>query len=100
MAQSRVGDYQKAALVHAALQGPCRSQAELMDHPAITRALELEGRITFARYMQMALYHPRWGYYSRLTGLGESGDFYTSPELHPLFAAAVAVRAGRLWQAM
>jgi SAM-dependent MidA family methyltransferase len=50
--------------------------------------------------MQMALYHHRWGYYSRLAGLGESGDFYTSPELYPLFAAAVAVRASRLWEAM
>ncbi|HEX3247237.1 MAG TPA: class I SAM-dependent methyltransferase, partial [Chloroflexota bacterium] len=75
-------------------------RAELVDHPAIMRALEREGRITFARYMHMALYHHRWGYYSRLADLGESGDFYTSPELHPLFAAAVAVRASRLWQAM
>ena len=66
-----------------------------MDHPVILRALEREGRITFARFMQMALYHWRWGYYSRLSGLGESGDFYTSPELHPLFAAAVAARAAR-----
>jgi len=50
--------------------------------------------------MQMALYHPRWGYYSRRDALGESGDFYTSPELHPLFAAAVAARAYRVWQGL
>ena len=50
--------------------------------------------------MQMALYHPRWGYYSRRDALGESGDFYTSPELHPLFAAAVVTRTYSVWQGL
>jgi SAM-dependent MidA family methyltransferase len=48
--------------------------------------------------MQLALHHPLCGYYSKLGDFGESGDFYTSPELHPLFAAAVAVRAHGIWQ--
>jgi SAM-dependent MidA family methyltransferase len=80
----------KVALAHAALQS----------HPPIARALARDGRITFARYMQLALYHPRWGYYSRRDAVGETGDFYTSPELHPLFAATVAARAEALWRAM
>ncbi|MBA3662418.1 MAG: SAM-dependent methyltransferase [Gammaproteobacteria bacterium] len=45
-----------------------------------------QGAISFAEFMQTALYHPEWGYYSRLTALGKSGDFTTAPEISPLFA--------------
>jgi SAM-dependent MidA family methyltransferase len=47
--------------------------------------------ISFARYMEMALYAPGLGYYaagSRRFGAG--GDFVTAPELSPLFARTVS----------
>lgn len=49
------------------------------------------GWISFARYMEMALYTPGMGYYANIgEKFGESGDFITAPELTPLFARALA----------
>lgn len=50
-----------------------------------------DGAISFAHFMQMALYEPRWGYY---TGgahkIGAAGDFITAPTLTPLFGQTLA----------
>jgi SAM-dependent MidA family methyltransferase len=49
------------------------------------------GWITFARYMELALYAPKLGYYSGgAAKLGKDGDFTTAPEITPLFGAALA----------
>ena len=49
------------------------------------------GAISFARYMELALYAPDLGYYSGGSAkLGKDGDFTTAPELTPLFGAALA----------
>jgi SAM-dependent MidA family methyltransferase len=57
-------------------------------------AAEIErnaGAISFARYMELALYAPDLGYYSGGSAkLGKDGDFTTAPELTPLFGAALA----------
>ncbi|WP_018130726.1 class I SAM-dependent methyltransferase [Effusibacillus pohliae] len=57
------------------------------------------GRIPFADYMAEALYHPEWGYYNRpeMT-IGERGDFYTSPMIHPIFGQCVARQMFRFWR--
>jgi SAM-dependent MidA family methyltransferase len=67
-------------------------------------ALEAEiaraGKVTFARFMQLALYHPRFGYYTkprRGSGpVGPAGDFLTAPTAEPLFAATMARLLRRL----
>jgi len=44
------------------------------------------GWISFARYMELALYHPGLGYYNGgATKLGGGGDFVTAPEISTLF---------------
>ncbi|RJQ45627.1 MAG: SAM-dependent methyltransferase [Gammaproteobacteria bacterium] len=49
------------------------------------------GQISFARYMELALYAPGLGYYSAgARKFGASGDFVTAPEISPLFARCVA----------
>src|SRR4051812_38696058 len=49
--------------------------------------------------MDLALYHPRYGYYSTLRAPpGPRGDFYTSPETHPAFGALVARQARDVWE--
>lgn len=49
------------------------------------------GWISFARYMELALYTPGLGYYvGGAAKLGGAGDFVTAPELSPLFAATLA----------
>lgn len=47
--------------------------------------------ISFARYMELVLYTPVFGYYSGgTTKLGQSGDFTTAPEITSLFGATLA----------
>jgi SAM-dependent MidA family methyltransferase len=49
------------------------------------------GWISFARYMEMALYEPGLGYYSAgARKLGSDGDFVTAPEVAPLFSRCLA----------
>ncbi len=52
------------------------------------------GWISFARYMELALYAPGLGYYSGgAHKFGAAGDFVTAPELSPLFARSLAGQA-------
>lgn len=45
----------------------------------IKEAIKKSGPICFARFMEMALYHPELGYYMRNADkIGKSGDYYTS----------------------
>lgn len=49
------------------------------------------GHISFARFMELALYAPGMGYYtSHANPFGKSGDFITAPEISPLFARCIA----------
>jgi NADH dehydrogenase [ubiquinone] 1 alpha subcomplex assembly factor 7 len=50
--------------------------------------------------MQAALYHPEYGYYTRLGGFADQGDFVTSPTTHPAFGALLAREATHLWNAL
>jgi SAM-dependent MidA family methyltransferase len=63
-------------------------------------AAEIEqsgGAMAFSRFMELALYAPRLGYYSGgASKLGASGDFTTAPEISPLFGAAVARAAAAI----
>jgi len=50
-----------------------------------------DGWISFARFMEMALYAPGQGYYvAGATKFGEAGDFVTAPEISPLFGRTLA----------
>ena len=58
------------------------------------------GWISFARYMELALYSPGLGYYSGGSEkFGAAGDFVTAPELTPLFGHALAVQAAQVMRA-
>ena len=49
------------------------------------------GAISFARYMDLALYTPGLGYYSGgAQKFGAAGDFVTAPEISPLFGQTLA----------
>lgn len=55
-------------------------------------------RVTFAQYMEWALYDPDQGYYSQRATLGKAGDFFTSAHLGPDFGELLAVQLEDLWQ--
>ncbi|MBA4601186.1 class I SAM-dependent methyltransferase [Thermoactinomyces mirandus] len=47
--------------------------------------------ISFRQYMEIALYHPRWGYYQKETDkLGKSGDFFTNAHVGRLFGQVLS----------
>ncbi len=57
--------------------------------------------MTFERYMSLCLYHPEYGYYTRgQERTGVEGDYFTSPDLHPVFARLLARQAAEMWTAM
>ncbi len=57
-----------------------------------------DGPITFETFMDMCLYYPGLGYYTKdSTDIGRSGDFYTSPHLHPIFGAMIARQLEEMW---
>ena len=58
------------------------------------------GRITFAEFMQTALYHPAGGYYARENPEGPHGDYFTSPAAHPAFGALISLHLVRMWEAL
>lgn len=49
------------------------------------------GPLSFRDFMELALYHPEFGYYSRGENpVGKGGDYVTAPSLSPVFAFAIA----------
>src|SRR3954464_2767243 len=69
--------------------GPCPTNT-----PAghlLREEIQRSGPITFARFMEIALYCPKIGYYERAGAVGApEGDFYTSVTATPLFAELLA----------
>jgi SAM-dependent MidA family methyltransferase len=59
------------------------------------------GGISFARYMELALYTPQLGYYQNtLKKFGKEGDFVTAPEISPLFSYCLANQCAEILAAM
>lgn len=58
----------------------------------ISQEIKNSGNVmSFARFMQLALYAPELGYYNASRHiLGPQGDFVTAPEISPLFASCLA----------
>src|SRR5580658_6557362 len=56
----------------------------------IQEEIRLRGPITFARFMELALYAPGLGYYERRRAIGRGGDFFTSVSVGPLFGQLLA----------
>ncbi len=61
---------------------------------AIVAEVTRRGRVTFAEFMELALYHPAAGYYTRRRSgpgpAGRAGDFLTAPTASPVFAMTLA----------
>ena len=58
----------------------------------IRREIKQGGDLSYARFMELALYHAQWGYYERPAEVapGQQGDFYTSVSVGPLFGQMLA----------
>lgn len=66
---------------------------------ALRAEIQQHGKITFARFMQRALYEPGLGYYATSAERPtRAGDFLTAPELHPIFGHAIARQLHEMWE--
>lgn len=66
-------------------------EAEIREH----------GPIPFSRYMEMCLYDPELGYYSRnASQFGKAGDFYTSSDVHAVFGRLLARSFEEMWRVL
>ena len=75
-------------------------------HPELIAAISSEiiksGPFPFVRFMELALYHPQYGYYMRQSDgvdhgpIGWSGDFYTSSDVHPILGRAIATQTRQM----
>jgi len=71
----------------------------------LRRKIEAEisecGPIPFSRYMELCLYDPEFGYYSRNAAqFGKAGDFYTSSDVHAVFGRLLARQFEEMWRAL
>jgi len=59
------------------------------------------GPIPFSRYMELCLYEPELGFYSRdVDRFGRAGDFYTSSDVHAVFGRLVTRQFEQMWRVL
>ncbi len=84
---------------------PAESERDLSD-PTLIAALRAAiaaagGKITYAQFMEIVLYHPTHGYYQVATERpGRGGDFLTAPELSPFFGVCLMQQLHEIWQVL
>jgi SAM-dependent MidA family methyltransferase len=67
----------------------------------IEQEIRDQGPIRFSRYMEMCLYDPDLGYYSRNADqFGKAGDFYTSSDVHAVFGRLMARQFEEMWRVL
>jgi SAM-dependent MidA family methyltransferase len=70
-------------------------------HQKIEQEIRDHGPIRFSRYMELCLYDPDHGYYSRNgSQFGKAGDFYTSSDVHAVFGRLLARQFEEMWRAL
>ena len=63
----------------------------------IRSEIRAHGPMAFSRFMEIALYHPEFGYYRRGRKIfGREGDFYTASQLQPVFGRLLTQAFERL----
>lgn len=65
----------------------------------VKQLINSQGKITFARFMEIALYHPEIGYYnSEKQIIGKGGDYYTAPDVHSFMGQVLGKYLVEMWK--
>ena len=59
--------------------------------------IKADGPLSIARYMELCLGHPRYGYYMTRDPFGHAGDFITAPEISQMFGELIGVWCADTW---
>lgn len=75
------------------MPGPLQLVALIRDH------IRRHGPVSFAWFMEQALYHPEFGYYtSPRLRIGSQGDYYTNVSVGPLYGQLLASQLIEMWK--
>ena len=67
----------------------------------IRQKIRRDGPVTFAWFMEQALYHPELGYYSSgRCQIGRQGDYFTNVSVGPLFGKMLAAQFTEMWEVL
>src|SRR5690606_16846152 len=66
----------------------------------IAKRIRRRGPLSVAEYMELALGHPKYGYYRTRDPLGRAGDFITAPEISQIFGELLGLWCADTWQKM
>lgn len=64
----------------------------------IRQQIQQRGPLTLQAFFDLALYHPRYGYYVTHPVLGHHGDFTTAPETSQMFGEILGVWIQDVWR--
>jgi SAM-dependent MidA family methyltransferase len=65
----------------------------------IVRRIRTDGPLSVAAFVDLALYHPVYGYYARTSQRsGRSGDFFTSVDLGPVLGTLLGLQFAEMWR--
>jgi NADH dehydrogenase [ubiquinone] 1 alpha subcomplex assembly factor 7 len=64
----------------------------------IARRIRVEGPLSLAGYMAMALHDRIDGYYARRQPIGADGDFVTAPEISQIFGELIGLWCAEMWR--
>jgi SAM-dependent MidA family methyltransferase len=72
-------------------------------NPALIKLIRAEiekgGPVSFAWFMEQALYHPEHGYYSSgQCAIGRHGDYFTNVSVGPLFGRLLTAQFEQMWE--
>jgi SAM-dependent MidA family methyltransferase len=72
-------------------------------NPALIKLIRAEiqrrGPVSFARFMEQALYHPEHGYYSSgQCAIGRHGDYFTNVSVGPFFGRLLTAQFAEMWE--
>src|ERR1700680_1330889 len=86
---------------HAARPPGTSTERPVTLRQKIEREIRERGPIPFSRYMDLCLYDPELGYYSRnAEQFGKAGDFYTSSDVHAVFGRLMARQFEEMWRVL
>jgi SAM-dependent MidA family methyltransferase len=67
----------------------------------IRETIRERGPVSFAWFMEQALYHPEFGYYSSgRCAIGRRGDYFTNVSVGPLFGRLLAAQFAEMWEVL
>src|SRR3954467_15953621 len=67
----------------------------------ILETIRCQGPVRFDWFMEQALYHPEFGYYSSgRCEIGRRGDYFTNVSVGPLFGRMLAAQFAEMWERM